>query len=228
MSVITKTFKIDGVLTDMTSVKLSSYDGSFGVKRTDTDAVVVPDGTTMVKTATGTYQYEFTDPADNLTYEFVLEYVYGGETYWLTDTFVGPATTDYRTTVALVSGIIEVEAGITVTPFIEAANALVTELCAPVTDYDATRLELIERWLAAHFYAIRDPRRSSESVGPVKEAYQYKVKVGLQVTTYGQQVMLLDTEGALARLNRSSDEGTQGGTASVVWAGSDLTVDEDE
>ena len=41
MSTITKTFKIDGVKTDMTSVKLSDSAAAYGVKRNDTDAVVV-------------------------------------------------------------------------------------------------------------------------------------------------------------------------------------------
>lgn len=92
MSVLTKSFKIDGVLTDMTSVKLSSYDGSYGVKRQDNDAVVVNDGTAMVNTSTGVYQYEFTDPAYDLTYDYVFEIVYNGETYWVTGELVGPTT----------------------------------------------------------------------------------------------------------------------------------------
>jgi hypothetical protein len=91
MSVITKTFKINGVLTDMTSVILSNNAATYGVKRQDNDAVVVADGTAMTKTATGTYQYEFTDPADDLTYDYVLEVTYSGETYWISGELEGPA-----------------------------------------------------------------------------------------------------------------------------------------
>jgi len=47
-----------------------------------------------------------------------------------------------RTTAEAVGGIIEVDATISLTPFIEVANALVTEHCS-TDDYDATRLELI-------------------------------------------------------------------------------------
>lgn len=113
-----------------------------------------------------------------------------------------------RTTAAAVEGIIETDITVpSLDPFIEASNALVTELCEPVTTYDAVRLELIERWLAAHFYAIRDMRRLSETVGPVSEWYQYKLSLGLGCTMYGQQAMLLDTAGGLARLSHQMTNG---------------------
>ena len=92
MSKIVKTFKVDGVKTNMTSVKLSNYAATYGVKRNDTDAVVVNDGTAMTNLGTGVYEYEFTDPADDLTYSYSLEYVYGGETYWINDTLTGPTS----------------------------------------------------------------------------------------------------------------------------------------
>ncbi len=92
MSKIVKTFKVDGVKTNMPSVKLSNYLATFGVKRNDTDAVVVADGTAMTNIGTGVYEYEFTDPADDLTYTYSLEYVYGGETYWIDDTLTGPTS----------------------------------------------------------------------------------------------------------------------------------------
>ena len=55
-----------------------------------------------------------------------------------------------RTTPAAVALIIEVDNDISLTPFIEAANALVTEHCS-ADDYDATRLELIEQPLKPVF-----------------------------------------------------------------------------
>ena len=63
-----------------------------------------------------------------------------------------------RTTSSDVEGIIEVDASISLDPFIETANAFVTECCSSVSTYDATRLELIERWLSAHMYTNRDMR----------------------------------------------------------------------
>jgi len=93
MSTITKTIRIDGVLTDPTSVKLSDADEAYGVKRNDTGAAVVADGTAMTNLSTGVYSYTFTDPADDLTYTYSLEVVYSGETYWIADTFSGPTST---------------------------------------------------------------------------------------------------------------------------------------
>ena len=87
MSAILRTFKIDGVLTDMTSVKLADPTGTFGVKRNDTGAVVVANDTAMTRTAAGTYQYGFNDPAPGLTYTYSLKFVYNGQTYYVADTF---------------------------------------------------------------------------------------------------------------------------------------------
>jgi hypothetical protein len=83
--------KIDGSLTDPTSVKLSDPDGTYGVKRTDNDAVVVADDTSMTKEDTGIYYHSFTDPADDLTYSFYVEFVYDGETYYIEGTISGGA-----------------------------------------------------------------------------------------------------------------------------------------
>jgi hypothetical protein len=106
-----------------------------------------------------------------------------------------------RTTENAVAAIIEVDEDINLAPFIEVAAALVDEVCAPA-GYDEARLELIERWLSAHFYAIRDPRRTQEVAGPVSESFQSKVDLGLDVTHYGQQAKLLDTKGTLLILGQ--------------------------
>ena len=112
-----------------------------------------------------------------------------------------------RTSALLVQGIIETDATIgSLDPFILAANELVSEVCAPL-GYGDIRLELIERWLAAHFYAVRDLRIASESAGSVKSDYQHKVDLNLAVTIYGQQAMTLDTIGGLASLNKQTTSG---------------------
>lgn len=71
---------LSGVLTTFDSVKLSDATGTYGVKRLDTDAVVVADDTAMTEVSTGVYTYTFTDPAAGLTYEYVIEAVYNGIT----------------------------------------------------------------------------------------------------------------------------------------------------
>lgn len=123
-----------------------------------------------------------------------------------------------RTTDVAVQGIIETNVNISLTPFIEAANALVTEICADVETYDDTRLELIERWLAAHFYAIREPRRLSDRAAVVSKQIESSVDLGFDVTRYGQMAMRLDTNGGLSALNKQAKGGGKM-TASVVWLG---------
>lgn len=119
-----------------------------------------------------------------------------------------------RTTSVLVGGIIEVDASIDLTPFITIANALVTEVCDD-SSYTEERLELIERWLAAHFYTIRDPRPTSEKAGPVSVNYQSAVDLRLATSHYGQTAMMLDTAGGLALLNKSPAKRA----VSVSWLG---------
>lgn len=87
-------FKINGVLTDATTVKLSDPTATFGVKRTDTDATVVADDTTMTHDGTGLYSHTFTDPAAELTYNYFVEVVYAGATYYFERNLSGPPATD--------------------------------------------------------------------------------------------------------------------------------------
>ena len=73
MTTLRKTFKKNGNLTSPYTVKLSSSDAAYGVKRTDTDAVVVDDDTAMTEEATGVFTKTWTDPALGLTYEYSVE-----------------------------------------------------------------------------------------------------------------------------------------------------------
>lgn len=125
-----------------------------------------------------------------------------------------------RTTAESVAFIIELDEDIDLTSFILTANELVTEVCVPL-GYSDTRLELIERWLSAHFYAIRDMRVSQEQAGPVSASYQHKVGLMLANTMYGQQAMLLDTQGGLASLSKSLEMGRKKPT--MFWLGKKLT-----
>lgn len=130
-----------------------------------------------------------------------------------------------RTTDELVAGIIEVNVSIPLTPFIFPANELVTEVCVPAA-YTDERLELIERFLAAHFYTLRDPRTTDEKAGSVSATYQSKVDLFLSTSHYGQTAMVLDTAGGLAKLNAlqkdPSVDASTTRTSSVVWLGTEL------
>lgn len=119
-----------------------------------------------------------------------------------------------RTTAALVSGIILVQDGVDITPFISVANQMTTDICTypqpgqdaslflPYTDgFIGSKMELIERWLSAHFYTIFDNQLSHAKAGTVSVGFQYKIDLGLKVSLYGQQVLRLDTYGGLAALD---------------------------
>lgn len=121
-----------------------------------------------------------------------------------------------RTTPAAVGGIIEVDVAIDLAPFIETASALVDDVAAADTNavLTVTRLELIERWLSAHFYAIRDPRPTRERADRIELTYQSKVDLNLAVTHYGQQAMSLDSTGQLRMMSDSKRR-----VVSVNWLG---------
>lgn len=131
-----------------------------------------------------------------------------------------------RTTPEAIEGIIEVDEAILLDPFIESASALVDEVCAPALKpdgvtlrYDATRLELIERYLAAHFYAVRDARKVSAQAKGVGASYEGRTGLMLLWSRYGQHAMLLDTNGGLAKLSKDMEKGAVMPTAGVTWIG---------
>jgi hypothetical protein len=137
-----------------------------------------------------------------------------------------------RTTDAAVRGIIETVVTTSLVPFMTAANELVTELCAPVlaTDgvtpyYTAARLELIERWLSAHFYTNLDPRAVSEKISVISERFQSKVDLNLATSHYGQTAMILDTKGGLARWNEDIKKGIKRIDARIKWLGTDCLTE---
>jgi len=82
---IHKVWRVTGVATDATTVKLSDPTGTYGVKRNDTDEMVVEDGTSMTKVATGTYEKSFDEPEAGLAYTAYIEVVYDGTTYHIED-----------------------------------------------------------------------------------------------------------------------------------------------
>lgn len=123
-----------------------------------------------------------------------------------------------RTTPEAVAAIIEVDPAIGLDPFIDAANALVTELCT-ASGYTDERLEKIEKFLSAHFYTLRDPRPTSETAGDIQEAYQSKVDLFFKTSHYGQMAMALDTKGNLASLENDLEKKRKF-TVGLTWVGS--------
>jgi hypothetical protein len=135
-----------------------------------------------------------------------------------------------RTTDELVGGVIEVDASIPLLPFITIANELVTECCTgtkgPTPEYEPSRLEIIETWLAAHFYEVRDKRASAERAGSVSQNFDREVALNLNNSQWGQTAMLLDTNGGLAALSKDIEKGRKR-VVGVTWLGTSHRQDAD-
>jgi hypothetical protein len=113
-----------------------------------------------------------------------------------------------RTDAALVQGILEdnYNGSTSLAPFIAAANAMTSRVnTVAVADgfvLSSAELELIERWLAAHFYAWgADKTRASVGVGRSNETYDGKTGMHLEATPYGQTAIALDFSGTLRAIN---------------------------
>ena len=120
-----------------------------------------------------------------------------------------------RTTPEKVREILRIKPTVDLNPYINDASDLVTEVCSIVKKEDGVtpyhteaRLTRIETWLAAHFVSVNYRRRIQEQAGSVGANYEGKVDLNLQVTEYGQQAIVLDTSGALAKFNNALNQVT--------------------
>lgn len=101
-------------------------------------------------------------------------------------------------------------------PYIEAATAIVdrVESCASEKEIplSATELELIERWLSAHFYQMSDQAYTSKSTGGASGSFKGQFGAGFEITTYGQMALRLDYSGCLSAIDKRQ-------TAGAFWLG---------
>ena len=111
-----------------------------------------------------------------------------------------------RVTTDDVNDIVEVATDADLTPFITVANLMVTEDLVGKGLSDE-RLVQIELWLAAHFTVIHFEKGGLNRIrtGEASEGYSAPTRAGkgLEMTRYGQQVMMLDTTGILRSHGRS-------------------------
>lgn len=104
-----------------------------------------------------------------------------------------------HTTVAKVEAVMRAfdkKKDLSTSTFILPANNLVRRYCEPL-GYDEETLELIERYLAAHFYCVTARRPVEQYVGQARNRYEDNVGLGLDATWYGQQAKLFDSLGGL-------------------------------
>lgn len=82
------------------------------------------------------------------------------------------------------------------TPFIDTASSVVDDVAECAANkgktLSATKLELIERWLAAHFYQQSDQGYTQRSTLRASGSFQGKTEMYLESTKYGQTASNLD------------------------------------
>jgi len=102
------------------------------------------------------------------------------------------------------------------TPFVATANSITTRVAACATAKGATipaeTLELIERWLAAHYYTRSDKAFASKSTSGASASYQGQTGMGLEASFYGQTALDLDPSGCLVAISKRARAG-------AVWLG---------
>ena len=127
-----------------------------------------------------------------------------------------------RTTAVAVQGILlkDYDGISDLTPFIATATQVVDRASDLADDADVTLssalLEMMERWLAAHFYACADKPYQSRSTRGASASFAGKTDMYFEATLYGQMAMRLDTSGSLQAIGGASGES---GTVAAAWLG---------
>lgn len=107
-----------------------------------------------------------------------------------------------RVTVADVKAIMFLDSRVTdaaIGVFITQANILVDRVFAEDTTLADATLTEIERLIAAHFIHALDPRVKAEGTDGTTAQYSGQWGMQLSATTYGQNAMMLDSTGLLAK-----------------------------
>lgn len=107
-------------------------------------------------------------------------------------------------------------------PYIATASVLVDRIAARAVENELTvtdaELEILERWLAAHFFKVSDRPASFMTVGKSQTTFDGKTAMYLQSTLYGQTAALLDPSGYLAEISVETEGGGRK-PVTVFWAG---------
>lgn len=124
-----------------------------------------------------------------------------------------------RTTATAVRNLAKISEEVDVLPYMEIANELVTEIagCSKLND---TRLELIERNLAAHYAFMSGITTAasvtSKSIGGASTSFSRTGRsTGLEGSPYGEAARMLDPSGCLLRAIN--------GAPTITWLGTPRT-----
>jgi len=103
---------------------------------------------------------------------------------------------------AIMDDSFAMESSFDVSPFITVATLVVDDRLSSAGHSDAL-LKEIERWLSAHLASCKYTRHKSQQIGDTQEALQVgALGKGLEWSSYGQQVKLLDSSGILANVGK--------------------------
>ncbi len=118
--------------------------------------------------------------------------------------------------VAILGNHYDSAAAPSLTPFITPATLLVDRIHKYDTNslLDDASLAEIEKYLAAHFYALQDQILQSKGTNRASGSFQGQTGKGLDGTQYGQMAKVLDETGYLARMDQP-----QRPKASLGWLG---------
>jgi hypothetical protein len=129
-----------------------------------------------------------------------------------------------RTTVDLVELVLDrnYDGQMDLQQFIDTANLLVNRVATCASDrgepLSAEELELIERWLAAHYYAQVDPTYTSKSTDGASASFMGASGKYLEGSRFGQVAITLDPSGCLESIVASGDGGGRK-VARAFWLG---------
>lgn len=129
-----------------------------------------------------------------------------------------------RTTEDAVADILDNDSTIKITPFIVAASSLVDKIEAADSNSQLSQSDfnIIETWLAAHFYTIRDQQYEQKKTGDAEGKFQGETGKGLDSSHYGQMAKTLDITGYLADLDTKA-RNDMIHKAGVLWGGTEYS-----
>lgn len=95
------------------------------------------------------------------------------------------------------------------TPFMDAAQAMANRVAALALrrssgGYQPSELEVIERYLAAHFYLTSDKAYANKSDGGASASFMQQTGKRLDQTPHGQTALNLDYLGVLNGINSNA------------------------
>ena len=101
-------------------------------------------------------------------------------------------------------------------PFIDSATLVISRVITCATTKGITistdEAEMIERYLAAHYFSFADQLYQSKATNGASGSFQGQTGKGIESSQYGMAALQIDPSGCLAAI-------AKGARASVTWGG---------